>query len=69
MHPKAADPWTWSLLPSVLTFNYCRESQTHTFIPANADPIRTPHFVLSSAFIISSVIPPSANAFFPAVSP
>lgn len=37
-------------------------------MPPNPEPIKTPHLDLSNSFMTSSVIPPSAKAFLPAVS-
>lgn len=36
-------------------------------MPPIAEPIKTPHLDLSNSAITSSVTPPSANAFLPAV--
>ena len=36
-------------------------------MPPIAEPMRTPHLVLSNSFLSSSVSPPCSNAFFPAV--
>jgi len=45
-----------------------KQDMRHTCIPPIADPMSTPHLVLSNSFMTSSVSPPSVRAFFPAVS-
>ncbi|GER36103.1 alpha/beta-Hydrolases superfamily protein [Striga asiatica] len=51
------------LLPSL-----CKGQIKLTFIPPIAEPINTPHLLLSNSSITSSVIPASAKAFLPATT-